>query len=305
MHRSTDGRRNCPRPARTDGGMPCGSMAASHCGRSTRSAWRPSRSQPSRPRRNQACSHGRRQAVDTHRHDRPRASNVSAEAYRERFHKPWETRLCPRTAHGLPVMPRRRRAAGLLAGRLGATDLRCQGQLLPGLVTIRCICFGIRVPGSAPVGDLDPHRTARDLDRNCDRLAGITRPDMPNAVAEYLAHQQDSNIRAGRPGPSTAATKARATRARSARPASVTVSRTASPAITAPAFPARTAPGNHGPPGGHTGMHARLGGRRQARTRPGPAPEPVKRLRTPLPGPDSRPLCVRGPRNTPPYSATR
>jgi hypothetical protein len=32
---------------------------------------------------------------------------------------------------------------------------------------------------------------------------------------------------------------------------------------------------------------------------------PVKRLATPLPGPDSRPLCVRGPRNTAPYSATR
>jgi hypothetical protein len=35
------------------------------------------------------------------------------------------------------------------------------------------------------------------------------------------------------------------------------------------------------------------------------ARNPVKRLPTPLPGPDSRPLCVRGHRNTTPYSATR
>jgi hypothetical protein len=229
--------------------MPCGSMAASHCGRSTRSAWRPSRSQPSRPRRNQACSHGRRQAVDTHRHDRPRASNVSAEAYRERFHKPWETRLCPRTAHGLPVMPRRRRAAGLLAGRLGATDLRCQGQLLPGLVTIRCICFGIRVPGSAPVGDLDPHRTARDLDRNCDRLAGITRPAMPNAVAEYLAHQQDSNIRAGRPGPALLPR-------RHGRPAPAQPAPQASRSPGPPAQPSPHPPSRPAPPREITGRRA-------------------------------------------------
>ena len=50
----------------------------------------------------------------------------------------------------------------------------------------------------------------------------------------------------------------------------VTVSRTARPAISAPAFPAALVPGkSRGPPGGHTGMDARLGGKRQARARPG------------------------------------
>jgi hypothetical protein len=100
-----------------------------------------------------------------------------------------------------------------------------------------------RRPGAAQVGDLDPHHSARDLDRDCDRPAGITRPAMPNAVAEYLAHQHGSIIRARVTVTSRAATKARATRARSARPASVTVSRTASPAISATTFPAARTPG--------------------------------------------------------------
>ena len=63
-------------------------------------------------------------------------------------------------------------------------------------------------------------------------------------------------------------------RARSARPATVTLSRISVPAISAPVLPARTIPGEAtGPPGGHTGMHARLSGSRQAgiRDRRGPS----------------------------------
>jgi hypothetical protein len=70
----------------------------------------------------------------------------------------------------------------------------------------------------------------------------------------------------GWPGPSTPPTNARATRARSARPASVTVSRTVAPAISAPAFPAALVPGNRAGRRADTGMDARLGGKRQART---------------------------------------
>ncbi|MFY9862833.1 MAG: hypothetical protein WAK58_03390, partial [Trebonia sp.] len=36
--------------------------------------------------------------------------------------------------------------------------------------------------------------TARDLDRDCDHLAGITRPAMPNAVAEHLTSKTASSV---------------------------------------------------------------------------------------------------------------
>ena len=53
-------------------------------------------------------------------------------------------------------------------------------------------------------------------------------------------------------------------------------------------------------------MHAPLHRERQGRAPPETGTgTPVKRLPTPLPGPDSRPLCVRGHRNMTPYSATR
>ena len=49
---------------------------------------------------------------------------------------------------------------------------------------------------------------------------------------------------------------------------SVTLSQTAAPAIGRPPLPGRPGPGETtGPPGGHTGMHARLSGARQAGTR--------------------------------------
>jgi hypothetical protein len=53
-------------------------------------------------------------------------------------------------------------------------------------------------------------------------------------------------------------------------------------------------------------MHARLGGKRQGQKAPGTGTgTPVKRLPTPLPGPNSRPLCVRGPRNMTVHGDTR
>jgi hypothetical protein len=126
--------------------------------------------------------------------------------------------------------------------------------------------------------------------------------------------------RHGCPEPSTSETNARAARARSARPASVTLSRTATLAITAPALPRPPRPGK---PAGQradagkctldSAMHVK-----SAHGLHGPCPWLVRgrgprpwpsvqsqRSRTPLPGPDSRPPCVRGHRNTPPYSDTR
>ena len=162
-------------------------------------------------------------------------------------------------------------------------------------------------PWPAPVGDLDPDNVVRHLDRDRDRLAGGTRAAVPDS------YWRKSRSPARRPHPRTGArgraprlrTRGRA-RARSARPASVTLSRTASPAISTPAFPAALAPGNH------AGRRADTPGctlDSAANVKPGTPRNghrnPVKRLPTPLPGPDSRPLCVRGHRNTTPYSATR
>jgi len=115
----------------------------------------------------------------------------------------------------------------------------------------------------------------------------------------------------GCPGPSTPAANAGATRARSSRPATVTLYQTAIPAISAPALP-RPAPSRGkatGPPGGHTWMHARLSGSRQAGHPAGaacPWPSVESRRCTPtVLGHESCPLCVRGHRDTGTYSATR
>jgi hypothetical protein len=132
--------------------------------------------------------------------------------------------------------------------------------------------FRVTASGSrfwpAPVGDLDPDNVVRHLDR--DRLAGGNRAAVPQTLGEKLAHQQGGHVRAQMTGAKHPLYNARARLARSARPASVTVSRTARPAISAPAFPAALAPGkSRGPAGGHMRMHARLGGKRQARDAPG------------------------------------
>jgi hypothetical protein len=124
---------------------------------------------------------------------------------------------------------------------------------------------------AAAAGDLDPDHAAGGPD--CDRLPFRARAAMPDAVPEQLPGSAASSPH-GCPGPSTPAVNARATRARSARPATVTLSRTTALATSAPASPARPRPGK--PPGtaaGHTGMHARPGGPRQAgkRRRRGPS----------------------------------
>jgi hypothetical protein len=55
-------------------------------------------------------------------------------------------------------------------------------------------------PWPAPVGDLDPDDVVSRLDRDRDRLAGGTRPAMPQAIGEKLAHQQGGHVPAGVPG---------------------------------------------------------------------------------------------------------
>ena len=93
---------------------------------------------------------------------------------------------------------------------------------------------------------------------------------MPDAVPEQLAHQQSGVIPARMPGPGTPAVNARATRARSARPERRHALPENRPGHQRTRLP-RAAPRPGKPPGtaaGHTGMHARPGGPRQARDTP-------------------------------------
>ncbi len=109
----------------------------------------------------------------------------------------------------------------------------------------------------------------------------------------------------GCPGSSTPPTNARATRARPARPASVTLSRTAALTISAPAFSAALVPGNQRDHRADKGMHVRLSGARQARdTRPARPVRGKPTVTSAVLEHGRRPLCVRGPRNVPPYSDT-
>ena len=120
-------------------------------------------------------------------------------------------------------------------------------------------------PGAAAIRDLDPDRTVPGPDRDRDSLTRTGRAAMPHAVAENLAHQQDSGIPSRVPGTEHPVYERAGDPSRSARPASVTLSRTASPVIST-RIPGRPRPGkSRGLPGGHTGMHARLGGPRQGR----------------------------------------
>ena len=80
--------------------------------------------------------------------------------------------------------------------------------------------------------------------------------------------------------------------------------------VSAPAFPAALVLGKLRGPGGHTEMHARLGGPRQAgphasAARPWPSVKQTT-VRTDRPnGTRARPLCVRGHRNATVDSVTR
>ena len=126
----------------------------------------------------------------------------------------------------------------------------------------------------------------------------------------------------GCPGPSTSDTNAQAALARSARPASVTLSRTLALAITAPALPRPPRPGKQAGQRADAGtctLSSAANVKPAQRAPRGPRPWLV-RGRGPRPWPSvkqptvhtdrpsgtrARPLCVREPRNTTPYSATR
>jgi hypothetical protein len=147
------------------------------------------------------------------------------------------------------------------AGPTGPTG-RYQPEA-PAALRILASLVQLRHPGADPVGDLDAHHLVPDPDRDRDRLAGSARPAVPETVAEEPTSSAASSPH-GCPSPSTAPTNVRATRARSANPARVTVSRTAAPVISTP--PSRP-PSSREPRGNARagrGMHARLGGARQA-----------------------------------------
>ena len=177
-----------------------------------------------------------------------------------------------------------------------------------------------RRPRPGAVGDLDPNDAGSGSDRDRDRLPRSTRAGVPDRITEDLANQRDRVIPHGCPGSSTSKTNERGARARP-------------PASRSPGPPPRSSPTRPSPPApppetsraasGRRDMHAQLCRERQAAhraaqhlRRPGPwlvrgcGPRPwpsvqSRRSLMPLSGPDSRPPCVRGHRNTAPYSATR
>ncbi len=168
----------------------------------------------------------------------------------------------------------------------------------------------LRRPRPGSVGDLDPDDAVPGPDRDRDRLPGSTRAAVPDTVTEDLADQQDSHVPARVPG----AEHLRDERAGGPRPLRPPGKRHAlpdrRPAISAPAFPGRPAPGNRaGPPGGHRECTPDSAANVKASARPRRGPSVAVRAKPtvtrPLPGPDSRPLCVRGHRNMTVYSATR
>ena len=98
-------------------------------------------------------------------------------------------------------------------------------------------------------------------------MATVT-PSTNPRIANPPDHTKTTPSTARTPAPVATLNGAGHPPARSARPASTVLSRTASPAISAPAFPAALVPGNRAGRAAHTGMHARLGGARQARNTP-------------------------------------
>jgi hypothetical protein len=132
--------------------------------------------------------------------------------------------------------------------------------------------FRVTASGSrfwpAPVGDLDPDNVVRHLDR--DRLAGGTRAAVPQTIGEKLAHQQGGHVRARMTGAKHPLYK----RASQPRPLRPSRKRHAlpnrPPSHQRTRLPGRPRPGkSRGPASGHMRMHARLGGKRQARDTPG------------------------------------
>jgi hypothetical protein len=123
----------------------------------------------------------------------------------------------------------------------------------------------VRHPGAAAIGNLHPDNAAAGPDR--DRLSRIARPAIPHTVTKKLPPGLP-HPRKGVPGRAhRLRTRGRLSPARPARQSSRSPGRPSQPSAHPP-FPARAALGEAtGPPGGHTGMHARLNGARQAETR--------------------------------------
>jgi len=132
----------------------------------------------------------------------------------------------------------------------------------------------LRHTPAAAVSDLDPDHAAGGPDRDRDRLPFRARAAMPDAVPEQLAHQQSGVIPARMPRPEHPG------RERPGNPAPAPPARPPSRSPEQPPWPSShppsPPPASRKPPGtaaGHTGMHARLGGPRQAgkRRRRGPS----------------------------------
>ncbi len=149
-----------------------------------------------------------------------------------------------------------------------------------------------RHPRPAPVTDLDSDhavpRPDRDSDRDRDRLPGSARAAVPDTITEELAHQQDGRIPARVTGAEHPAYERTGDPRPPARPASVTLSRTASHQGTR--LPGRPRP-REITRAGRTHGDARPTRRRTSSPNTPRAghPHPIKRLRTPLPGPRPRP----------------
>ena len=182
----------------------------------------------------------------------------------------------------------------------------------------------LRRPRPGTIGDLDPDNAVPGPDRDRHRPPGSTRAAGPDRITEDLADQQDGRISARVPR-AEYLTDERTGGPRPAPPARQ-ASRSPGPSSPHPPFPGRPAPAalpreTGRAAGGRRDMHAQLSRERQAvhgaasadpcpwpvRGR-GPRPWPSMQSRrplTPLPGPDSRPLYVRGHRDRPPRSAPR
>jgi len=126
----------------------------------------------------------------------------------------------------------------------------------------------LRHPWPAQVGDLDADDVVRYRDCDRDRLAGCARAAVPDAVGEKLAHQQGGHVTARVPRAEYPVHK-RASDPRPLRPSRKSHGlpdrlshQRNRPSLPAPARGSVRAAGR-----AHAGMHARLGGARQAWTR--------------------------------------
>jgi hypothetical protein len=174
-----------------------------------------------------------------------------------------------------------------------------------------------RRPRPGAVGGLDPNDAGSGPDR--DRLPRSTRAGVPDRITEDLANQRDRVIPHGCPGSSTSKTNERGARARP--PRALPDRRRAHH------LPALPRPPRHQKPAGQRADAGTCTLSCAANVKPRTAPlntsadlvrglsvdaAPVRGRPCKADGPscrslarDSRPPCVRGHRNTAPYSATR